>query len=287
MDCGLFLDRSEAERNTLGDLIERYLLEVTPLKRGAAPEASRLKAIQRRTISKYKISALSGAHVARYRDERLHEVSSGTVNKELNLLRHVIEIARREWSVALPNNPVRMVRRPAPARARDRRLVGDEEKRLLVACVNARNPFLLVIVQLALETAMRQSEIVGLEWRHIDLEKRVATLLTTKNGESRAVPLSSRATELLRSLYLAADSSRERVFPGVTAEAVKRAFIRACARAKIENFRFHDLRHEATSRLFELRLNPMEVASITGHKTLQMLMRYTHLRAEDLAQRLG
>jgi integrase len=77
------------------------------------------------------------------------------------------------------------------------------------------------------------------------------------------------------------------VFPGLTAEAVKRAFIRAMHRAGIENLRFHDLRHEATSRLFERGLNIMEVASITGHKDLRMLRRYTHLRAEDLAKKLG
>lgn len=286
MDRGLFLDRSEAERNTVADLIERYLREVTPFKRGAAPETSRLKAVQRRTIGQYKVAALSSAHIARYRDERLREVSSGTVNKELNLLRHVIETARREWRIALQDNPVSLVRRPAPARARSRRLVGDEEARLFAACTDARNPFLLPVVQLAIETAMRQGEIVGLEWKHVDFDKRVAFLVITKNGDSRAVPLSSRAVAVLQALRREADQLNAKVFPGLTAEAVKRAFIRACARAKIVDLRFHDLRHEATSRLFELRLNPVEVASITGHKTLQLLMRYTHLRAEDLAQRL-
>lgn len=97
MDRGFFLDRSEAERNTLGDLIERYLVEITPLKRGAGPEASRLKAIQRRSICEFKISVLSSAHIARYRDERLCEVSTGTLNKEMNLLRHVLETAR-QWN---------------------------------------------------------------------------------------------------------------------------------------------------------------------------------------------
>lgn len=286
MDRGFFLDRSEAERNTLGDLIERYVLEITPLKRGASPEASRLKAIRRRPICEFKIAVLSSVHVARYRDERLCEVSTGTVNKELNLLRHVIETARREWGVALPGNPVSLVRRPAPARARSRRLVGDEETRLLAACADARNPFLLSVVHLAIETAMRQSEIVGLEWKHIDFDKRIAFLATTKNGDSRAVPLSTQAIVVLQALSGGTDELSERVFPGLTAEAIKRAFIRACARAAIKNLRFHDLRHEATSRLFELRLNPVEVAAITGHKTLQLLMRYTHLRAEDLAQRL-
>jgi integrase len=99
------------------------------------------------------------------------------------------------------------------------------------------------------------------------------------------VPLSIKAASELRRLAKAAEREG-RVFPGLTTEAIKRAFMRACIRAGIEDFHFHDLRHEATSRLFEKGLNPIEVASITGHKTLQMLRRYTHLRAEDLVKKL-
>jgi integrase len=113
---------------------------------------------------------------------------------------------------------------------------------------------------------------------------QTAFLPETKNGESRGVPLSLAAIQVLKALPRSVSGA---VFPGVTSEAIKRAFIRACRRAEIENFRFHDLRHEATSRLFEKNLDMMEVASITGHKTLQMLKRYTHLRAEDLARKLG
>ncbi len=131
---------------------------------------------------------------------------------------------------------------------------------------------------------MRQGEIVSLDWKHIDLKKRIAYLPETKNGEPRGVPLSTSAIATFRSLP---GSTTGKVFPGVTTEAIKRAFMRACQRAEIEDFHFHDLRHEATSRLFEKSLNPLEVASITGHKTLQMLRRYTHLRAEDLAKKLG
>lgn len=168
------------------------------------------------------------------------------------------------------------MRRPQGAKPRDRRLVGDEAQRLLAACTDARNPFLLPIVKLAIETAMRQGEIVSLDWKHVDLKKCVAYLPETKNGEPRGVPLSTTAVATIRALPR---STTGKLFPGVTTEAVKRAFMRACERAEIENFHFHDLRHEATSRPFEKCLNPLEVASITGHKTLQMLRRYTHLRA--------
>lgn len=285
VDRGTFMDRTESERNTLGDMITRYLKEVTPTKKGAAPEDSRLRAFLRRPIAQYKMSALSSAMFAQYRDERLETVTAGTVNKELNHVSHVIETARREWGIVLPSNPIQLVRRPPSPKSRERRLEGDEYDRLLAACTDARNPYLVPIVMLAIETAMRQSEIVSLQWKHVDLKKCVAYLPDTKNGDSRGVPLSTTAIATLKSLDRSERS--DAVFPGLTSEAIKRAYIRACARAKIEGLHFHDLRHEATSRLFERGLDAMTVASITGHKTLQMLKRYTHLKAEDLAKKLG
>ena len=284
VDRGTFLDRTESERNTLGDMIERYLKEVTPMKKGAGPEDSRLRAFLRRPISKYKMSALSSAMFAQYRDERMEAVTAGTVNKELNHVSHVIETARREWGVVLPSNPIQLVRRPASPKSRERRLEGDEYERLLDACADARNPYLVPVVTLAIETAMRQSEIVSLRWKYVDLRKRVAYLPDTKNGDSRGVPLSTAAVGVLKALDRSEHS--DAVFPGLTAEAIKRAYIRACARANIDGLHFHDLRHEATSRLFERGLDAMTVASITGHKTLQMLKRYTHLKAVDLAKKL-
>jgi len=284
MDRGVFIDRTEAEKNTLGDVLSRYVREVTPTKRGALPEECRLLALIQRPIAQIKMTTLSGVHVAHYRDARLTEVSPATVNKELNLISHAIDTARREWGIHLADNPVRLVRRPNSPNSRERRLVDDEEDRLLIACNDARNPYLLPIVRLALETGMRQGELVALTWKHVDLKKRVAFLPVTKNGEPRGVALSTGAIAAIRGLP---KSVGGKLFPGVTTEAVKRAFMRACKRAEIDDLRFHDLRHEATSRFFEKGLNPIEVSSITGHKTLQMLKRYTHLQADKLAEKLG
>lgn len=284
MDRGVFADRSEAEKNTLGDVLSRYLKEITPTKRGAAPEESRLKAMLRRPITAIKLAALSSKDFAKYRDQRLEQVGSNTVNKELNLLAHAIEVARREWGIHLPENPVRLIRRPPAGKARERRFVGDEDKRLLKACDDARNPFLSPIVRLALETAMRQGNLVSLQWRNVNLARRFIYLGENKTGEPHGIALSAEAIRVINSLPR---STSGKLFPGVTSEAVKQAFARACERAGIEDFHFHDLRHEATSRLFERGLNIMEVASITGHKTLQMLKRYTHLNASELALKLG
>ena len=283
MDKGVYVSRAEAEATPLNNLLERYLLEVTPLKKGAAPESNRLRAFMRHPLASRIVAGIRGVDIARFRDERLRKVSSASARKDLVLLGHVFEVARKEWGIHV-HNPVRDIRLPPNGRPRDRRLRAGEELRLLAACKEARNPWLLPIVQLALETAMRQGELIRLQWEHIDLKRRTAHLTDTKNGEARTVPLSTTAIGVLSALPR---SLNGQVFPGVTTEAVKRAYIRSVRRAGIENLRFHDLRHEATTRLFEKGLNIMEVATITGHKDLRMLRRYTHLKAEDLARKLG
>ncbi|MGB5306687.1 MAG: site-specific integrase [Gammaproteobacteria bacterium] len=283
MDKGMFISRAEAESTTLKELLERYLTEVTPLKKGAASETNRLRALMRLPLARRFVAGIRGMDVARFRDERLQKVTPSTVKRDLVLLGHAFEVARKEWGI-YAHNPVRDIKLPSDNRPRDRRLQAGEETRLLEACREARNPWLLPIVQLALETAMRQGELIRLRWEHIDLNRRTAQLPDTKNGESRTVPLSTTAVRVLRALPR---SLHGPIFPGLTTEAIKRAYIRAVRRAGIENLRFHDLRHEATTRLFEKGLNIMEVASITGHKDLRMLRRYTHLKAEDLARKLG
>lgn len=283
MDKGTFVSRALAESTTLKELLERYLAEVTPLKKGAAAETNRLRVLMRLPLARRYVAGIRGIDVARYRDERLRTVSSSTVKRDLVLLGHVFEVARKEWGIYL-QNPVRDIRLPSDGKPRNRRLHAGEETRLIAACREARNPHLLPTVQLALETAMRQGELIRLRWEHIDLNRRTAHLPDTKNGEARTVPLSTTAAEVLRALPRSLHGD---VFPGLTTEAIKRSYIRAVRRADIENLRFHDLRHEATTRLFEKGLNIMEVASITGHKDLRMLRRYTHFRAEDLARKLG
>ncbi len=272
-----------ASRLTLGAVLERYGTVVSPTKRGASVERYRLRSIARRPVARIALRKLTTADLAAYRDARLAEVAAATVNRELILLGHAIEIARREWGALLAANPARLLRRPRAAPGRDRRLRPGEEARLLAACGIARNPSLLPVVLLALETAMRQGEIVALERAGFDAARRIIVLADSKNGERRVVPLSPRALAVLGALPAAG----LRFFPELSAEAVKRAFIRARNRAGLPDLRFHDLRHEAVSRLFELGLTTMEVAAVTGHKTLAMLKRYTHLDAAALALKLA
>lgn len=284
MDRGVFVSRQEADRTTLGELFDRYLADITPAKASARREAQRLKQLRNEFGHRY-VGQLRAQEIATYRDQRLSGGLAGaTVAKELATLAHVIDTGRREWGIHLPENPVRLVKRPRTAPGRVRRLLPGEEAKLLSACQASRSAALPVLVRLAVETAMRLSELLGLEWRHVDLEKRVAFLPHTKNGHSRSVPLSPAAVSLLASWPR---SLCGRVFPHWSRpDSVENVWRRAVSRAGLEDLHFHDLRHEATSRLFEHGLNPMQVAAITGHRTLQMLKRYTHLRAENLADLL-
>jgi integrase len=299
MDRGAWRDRSSADSTTFYALLVRYLKDVAPTKRGAEIEALRIKTLMRDEITQHKLSALTPLVLADWRDRRLAAgCSGGTVNRELNIVSAVLNWARRELMIVV-DNPVACIRRPPPSKARDRRLESDEEARLMDALEDqsgetirtdgkkyrhgTRNPWIRPIVELALETAMRRGELLSLAWDNIDLKRRTAHLPVTKNGEARTIPLSSRAIAILNDLPRSIDG---RVFP-VTANALKIAFERSVRRAGIEDLHFHDLRHEATSRLAEKLPNLIELSAVTGHKDLRMLKRYYHPRAEDLAKKLG
>jgi integrase len=281
---GWVADTRAAEKTTLGELLTRYANQVTPTKRGAVSEKARINSIVRCPIAHRTLSKLTSSDVATYRDERLKCVASATVVRELSTVSHTIDIATREWGLWLPRNPVKLVRRPAVPRGRTRRLQNDEEQRLLDASDRGRTPLLRPLIILAIETAMRRGELLDLRWEHVDLKLRVAHLPLTKNGDSRDIPLSRRAFQTLEQLR-ADGVKHERVFP-MTGNSVRLAFEHLRVRAGMSDFRFHDLRHEAISRLFETGLNIAEVASISGHREFKMLLRYTHLRAADLVARL-
>lgn len=280
---GFMPDTRIAEQTTLGELLARYIEEVSPRKRSATSEITRVKAIMRRRIAQYSLAMLSSADLATYRDERLKSVAPATIVRELNTISHAIDIGRKEWGIYLLENPVKLVRRPALPRGRARRLQGDEEARLYAACDALRSAYMRPLITLSIETAMRRGELLGLLWGDIDWDRRIAHLSMTKNGDRRDVPLSPRAFETLETMRQVAES--DRVF-SASGNAVRLAWERVRRHAGCPDLHFHDLRHEAVSRLFEKGLDVMSVATISGHRELRMLQRYTHLRAEDLVARL-
>jgi len=228
-----------------------------------------------------------------YRDKRLKEgKSNNTVRLELALLGHLYTTAIKEWRIGIEVNPVHNVRKPSGGSGRNRRLMDNEEERLLTACDEYSNPILGWVVRIALYTAMRSGEIFSLTEANVDLAKKVVIIHDTKNKDSRTIPLINKAQAVfedvlknaMRSpdtdlLFYGEPSRKDGVRRGY---AIEKCWRQALERAEIEGFRFHDLRHEATSRFVEAGLSDQQVASITGHKSMQMLRRYTHLRNEDL-----
>ena len=256
------------------------------MKRGSVQEIQRIDVLRRHELAYRTMIGLGQQDIASFRDERLQIVAPSTAVRELAILSHVIEVAIRDWGLPLSRNVVKLVRRPVIRNERNRRLTGDEEQRLLDGCDGGKIPFLKTIVVLAIETGMRRGEILGLKWDDVSHNRRVITLTMTKNGSGREVPLSQRAFQALMGWKAHALVDQSTVFP-MSAGTLEQAWRRLLARSNVKGLRFHDLRHEGVSRLFERGLNMIEVSSISGHKELRMLKRYTHLSADDLVMRLS
>lgn len=278
------------KKELLCHALERYGATVSILKKGYRQECYRIERISRSFLGQKRVHEITTVDIATYRDQRLeqvnphtgHPISSASVRLEMSLLSHFFDVARIEWGLCM-HNPVSQVRKPRLPPGRERRLTPRENRMILLYAHSHVNPALYSIIVLALETAMRQSEILSLHWENIDLVKRIASLPETKNGARRDVPLSLRARDALVRLE---PRKSGRVFY-YTTDGIKSTWRFMMGKLGIENLHFHDLRHEAISRLFELgTLDVMEIAAISGHRNLSMLKRYTHLSAQKLARKL-
>jgi len=287
---------------TLVQLLVRYAAEVSPMKKSARSERYLLAAWKKWDCAVQLADRISITDVARWRDQRLQKgASTGTVRNALATLSAVYQHAASDWGLATLENPVRRLKRPPPGKGRTRR-VSEEELRAIKT--HTGSLYLPALMDLAVATGMRLSELVSLRWEYINMRNCTVHLTDSKNGEPRIVPLSTVATTTLERLREGpASQISGRLFP-LMPNAVTVAFKRAVNRARSSyvkhvlanggtdgglfvNLRFHDLRHEAVSRLFERGLNTLEVGSISGHKSLQMIARYTHLKAADLVWKLG
>lgn len=307
MDRGRFVSSAEAESTTFAEALDRYEREIASNKRGATQERSIIRMLGDSWLAKRPLAGVRRADIAKLRDEWCETHSPATVVRRLAVISHLFTIARKEWGLESLSNPVELVRKPTVKNERTRRIASIDPSssrdvstdELAYVKAASQSAFLPALIDIAVETAMRRGELMTLGPSQVDLKKRVVTLAMTKNGSSRQVPLSSRAVTILQKLI---EEKRDVFFP-VRADAVTRSFERAVARARrryeedcidrevdadpnfLVDLCFHDLRHEATSRLasvFPLH----ELAKITGHRDTKMLMRYYHPRAEDLAKKL-
>ena len=275
-----FIPQSKKAKETLGDLFDQYNKEVAPLHRSKT--TGFMLASLKSKLGDVRIDVFNARDLAVWRDERLKEVKAASVLRELNTLSAMLNHARKEWCIQI-SNPVADIKRPAVGASRTRRLVDNEESKLVTTLA----PVFGDIVRFALATAMRRGEVLSLLWTNVNMDMQVAVLPMTKNGDMRRVPLSNDAIAILKEQRLATVQSITGKVFDVSHISLDKAWRKACRKAGIFGLRFHDLRHEAISRLFEKGFSLAEVATISGHKTWSMLKRYTHLKAEDLAKKLG
>lgn len=284
MDTGTFIPRGEAQRTTIAMLAKRYLAEgrVEAMK-GLRQEKQRVNGVSAK-FGEYNLSAVSPTMVADWAKELGLTRKPQTVQHYVATLGRLYSAAVLDFAIPLPlGNPVDSVRKVPVQNERDRILTDDEHKRLFAALEKHRGKFLKLIVVFALETAMRRGEILSMEWE--SLTGKIAYLVKTKNGESRTVPLSNKALEVIEALKALPRNINGKVFP-TSLSAITEGFQHAVQRAEIEDFHFHDLRHCAVSRLAKI-LQIHELAKMIGHKDLRSVMRYYKKDDEDLLRKLN
>ena len=319
---GAFRDLREAEKCTLGEVIDRYMSEVLGRevkvdesgrevvsfgeseKDGAEKECTHLVTVRKDPVCGIKMARLKSKDC--YDLRRRMEAAGyapATVLKRLNLVQTIIEYARMHYGMHLASNPVQEIKKPTGADVkRDRRLVPatgnidpktgkpekGEEETLYAQLEREQDPWLALMTTAAILTAWRQGELLGLRWSDLKLDNGTATIVGVRRrgvknkqggrkGQER--PMIPEAVDFFRSLPRSTDG---RVFP-VEQDAFKTRYARAVARAGIEDFTFHDLRHEGTTRLAKIIPNPMELMRYTGHKDIKSLLRYYDPTAQELA----
>lgn len=298
---GRYMPHAVAQRHTVKEMLETYRERVLiPLK----PKRVRDQGPQLDwwidKIGRYSLADITPAIIGKYRDELLattfgkknpKKLAPATVVRYLAILSHAFSVAAKEWQW-LPASPMSKVKKPKIANGRIRYLSADELERLRAAVALSENKYLATVLEVAVSTGMRLGEIMNLRWRDMLLDGQgrcsLAVLDETKNGERRGVPLTGSgqgALDRLRQAHKEANddtvNNAALLFPSATKEdkpvELRKSWETALARAGIENFRFHDLRHTTASYLIMSGASAVEVAEVLGHKDLQMVKRYAHL----------
>jgi len=278
-------------KNTLAELIDRYIEKVLPSKPKNSRNVRHHLLWWKQELGYCLLSDIKPSMIAQKRDELLSGTtckdklrSSTTVVRYLASLSHAFSIAVKDWEW-IQENPITKISKPKISNGRTRFLNDDEKERLLSACRESESKGLYPIVILALSTGMRRGEIMNLRWCDVDLDRGSILLQVTKNGERRFIPLIGTALDLLRSKYTnqTVDSF---VFPASHSSSkpidIRSAWETALRKAGISSFRFHDLRHTAASYLAMNQASLLEIGTLLGHKTVQMTKRYAHLSNEHI-----
>lgn len=283
---GRYTITSEGKRQSVADMVDRYLTEIGPQRPRNLVNTRRHLMWWKAKIGSMWVADVTPSVVSRWRNELINQPShkgkpraGATVLRYLASLSHAFTIAMKDWCW-VTDNPVLKITKPRQSRGRERYLSDVERERLLKCCDESSSRFLKTVVVLAISTGMRRGEIMNLTWQRVDFDRNMIYLTETKNDTSRAVPLASLARTLLLDLIKSKRVDSDLVFYGGDPQKpidLKKPWETAVRKADLHNFRFHDLRHTAASYLAMNGATHMEIAAVLGHKTLAMVKRYSHL----------
>lgn len=280
MDRRRYFPQHEAERHTLAALVDRQLEAVKLNRPGDYARQKVLLGWWKAKLGDYTLATITAPILSQHRDElqTIEGVAPATVNRYLSALSKAFSNAVKEWHW-LADNPLRNVSKKTEPKGRMRYLSDEERTRLLDACRASERKELYLLVLFALTTGMRRGELLGLRWQDVDLERRLAVIQHTKNGDRRSVPIVPEVAALLREHGKVRRLDNERIFPGDGKGPVwfDAEWFVALKAAKVRDFRFHDLRHTAASYLAMSGATVPELAAVLGHRTLAMVRRYSHL----------
>jgi integrase len=292
LDKGVELDAGELRRQTVRDLLVRFREEEAPLRKGSRWEITRINhLLDTADFVRLRLDQQVTDALRTWAKKRLAEVSAATVNRDLNLISGIFRVAIKEWGLPLQSNPAHNIARPKVDSKGAGQVWTDAEFDKLRATAaemelgaGSAMAYVVPALELSIETAMRLGEVCSIEAENVNIEARWILLDETKNGDSRRVPLSNRAVELLEPLLAARPTGL--IFP-ITKGTLGLRYRQLRKAAGLEGIRFHDARHTAATRASKKLGNVLELAAFTGHRSLQSLKRYYHSDATELAKKLG
>ena len=276
---GLFQDLSEAQSTTLADALKRYRDEICPTRKWGHYESQRINKLMKNKICDYSLARITSNKIAKFRNELSLTMAPSTVNKYLTMISVIYNTAKSEWDINCIN-PVSKIKRMVEPEPKDERLLKEHETKIKEYVSSSDVYWLKAITLVALESGMRLGELLKLQRKDVDLIKCTATLRETKNGSTRKIGLSPAAVAELRTLAPSIDG---RFFP-INHDQFKNVWRRMLSKLKI-HVRFHLLRHEWASRMFENGWDISAVATQGGWKDWKVLRRYTALTPEYLASK--
>ena len=302
MKRGKKIKINEASKHTLGELINRYIEYELPQRKSDKGKFIMQLNWWNDKIGHHLLSDVTPSLLSQYKDVLSKEPSpklkstnsvrsNATINRYMACLSIVLTKASKEWEW-MEENPMLKVAKKKEPRGRIRFLSEDERKALLENCkADSKELYLLVLI--AISTGARYSEIANLKWSNIDFKSNLFYFMDTKNGENRGVPISSIVLSELKAFSKVRNIKSNYVFAKADSQAIfyfNDRFRNVVKKSNLDDFKFHDLRHTAASYLAMNGASLLDIAEILGHKTLQMVKRYSHFTKKhtaDLIERMN